>query len=446
MHINKEAKMSNVPTLNHRVSTIIERSSDILQELTTALSLPREVLASNTEITQVLSQLPTLLDTMPPDKRNEGIARLCVACSVGLFDSAINYIWNETIRVLRGKLKLFGLPVIAQILEKDFSEKELNSLQDFALLKLCFELNLIKEDGFYYLDQCRDIRNNFSAAHPPMGNVPPLEFLNFFDRCIRYAYDETLSSRGVNFNDLMTVLSVNTFSEEQIQFWSSAISATYDSQKSRIFETLHGIFCDDKNPQSKRTNSLALAENIISEMLEDGKSRILENHSKYIISNDEKKVMTSRWFFEKLNLIHLLSDSERHGLIISVCKSLYDVHLAMNNFYNEPPFAKRLSEISTFARPEISQNTFVEVVTLCAIGNQYNVCFAAIPYYETTIKTFTPREIGIFFDLAKMKGNRVNGRITTSTMCRERYKRLVSLLDKSMVHAKYEKSYLEWIS
>ena len=33
------------------------------------------------------------------------------------------------------------------------------------------ELNLVTEEGYFMLDQCRDVRNNFSAAHPTIGPV-----------------------------------------------------------------------------------------------------------------------------------------------------------------------------------------------------------------------------------------------------------------------------------
>lgn len=435
-----------LPTLSTNLPKISQQSSSLINGLTNSFGLPREVLASDRDIEQVLTSLPNLLTTLPPEKRNEGIARLCVACSVGLFDSAINYIWNETVRVLRAKLRNFGLGVIAQILEKDFAEKELNSIMDSQLLNLCLELNLISEDGFYFLDQCRDIRNNFSSAHPALGNVPPFEFLNFFDRCIKHAYDESLTRRGVKVDDLLKSLSNSTFTDEVVHYWVSAIKDTYDQQKSRIIEILHGIYCDDKKSPTERGNSLTLSMSVIEYIPEDGKSRIVDNHSKYLISSNNKtKIQASRWFFEKINLLNLLSESERHGMIVSICKSLYDVHLAMNNFYNEPPFAKRLQEISSITRPEISQNIFVEVVTSCAIGNEYNICFAASSYYEETIKTFSPREIGIFFDLVKTKGNRVYHRVKNYSNCRARFKHLVSLINASSVHPRYQPDYQFWM-
>ena len=96
---------------------------------------------------------------------------MCVAVSTGLFDSAINYIWNATILHLRDRVREFGLPVVGQIQQQDFEEAHLLDLQDSELLDLCLKLNLITEDGFFFLDQCRDMRNNFSAAHPSIGKI-----------------------------------------------------------------------------------------------------------------------------------------------------------------------------------------------------------------------------------------------------------------------------------
>ncbi len=65
----------------------------------------------------------------------------------------------------------FGLSVVAQIQQNDFEEKHLLELQDSRLLELCLKLNIVDEEGFFFLDQCRNVRNNFSAAHPTWNRL-----------------------------------------------------------------------------------------------------------------------------------------------------------------------------------------------------------------------------------------------------------------------------------
>ena len=172
---------SRAPTLPAMPSTVLPA----INALTSALGIPRSVLASDDEIEYAWRDLPRELQEIPAELRGELIARMCVAVSTGLFDGAMNYIWNAAILQLRTKIRNFGLPIVAQILQNDFEEKNLLELQDSRLLELCLKLNLVNEDGFFFLDQCRNVRNNFSAAHPTIGAVNDREFTTFLNRCVR---------------------------------------------------------------------------------------------------------------------------------------------------------------------------------------------------------------------------------------------------------------------
>ena len=91
----KEEKIPSLPTM------VIPA----INELIKYLKIPREVLASDEEITYAWQDLPRELKNIPVDLRGELIARMCVAVSAGLFDGAMNYIWNAAIIKLRDKLK-----------------------------------------------------------------------------------------------------------------------------------------------------------------------------------------------------------------------------------------------------------------------------------------------------------------------------------------------------
>jgi hypothetical protein len=67
---------------------------------------------------------------------------------------------------------------------KSFDETALLDLKDAEVLSLCLKLNLVTEQGYFYLDQCRDIRNNFSAAHPSVGPLDDHEVINFINRYV----------------------------------------------------------------------------------------------------------------------------------------------------------------------------------------------------------------------------------------------------------------------
>jgi hypothetical protein len=158
-----------VPAPTVTLPAVIDVAGPMLTALTAALGVERAIIATDEQIGHVWSNLPRLLSRIPAEHRGETLARMCVAVAAGLLDSAINYAWNAAIVELRAKVRRFGLTVVPQVINKAFDEEALLDLRDADLLQLCLELNLISEDGYFLLDQCRDVRNNFSAAHPSMG-------------------------------------------------------------------------------------------------------------------------------------------------------------------------------------------------------------------------------------------------------------------------------------
>jgi len=404
-----------------------------LTSLTAALGIPREVLASDEEIAYAWRDLPRELRTIPPELRGELIARMCVAVATGLFDGAINYIWNATVLHMRQRIRDFGFSVVGQILQKDFEEKYLIELQDSELIDLCLKLNLITEDGFFFLDQCRDTRNNFSAAHPTIGKINDREFTTFLNRCSRYALSDESSPRGVDIGAFITAIKAARFTEGQCTVWVERIDATHDAQRQLLFGMVHGIYCDPASPEPARLNAIDLCGACLPRFTGAIRSDLINRHSDYLAKGDSSRHTASQQFFERLSLLHLLNESERHAVISGAVQRLWLVHQGMNNFYNEPPFAERLNRLSEQGSiPETAQDQFVQAVLGCYIGNTYGVSRAAVPYYESMIRSFSPREVNILVSLAK--GNSVvSKRIQTNQTCRHRFVEALKLIDPATV-------------
>lgn len=72
-----------------KLPAIIANTLPALDQLTTALGVPRDILASAGEIETAWNNLPGVLKKIPPALRTEGMARMCVAVASGLFDSGV---------------------------------------------------------------------------------------------------------------------------------------------------------------------------------------------------------------------------------------------------------------------------------------------------------------------------------------------------------------------
>jgi hypothetical protein len=421
-------------------------TAPILGQLSAALSIPRDVLASDEEIALAWQGLPRLINRIPVADRNELHMRMCVAVAAGLFDAAINYAWNSSIIKLRQKVREFGINVIPQLLGRPFTEDTLDDLKDSELLDLCLKLNLLPQDSHLLLDQCRELRNKFSAAHPPLGTLDDSEFLNFLNRCTKYVLADADLPRGVDMTGFIASIKSSLFLEDQIAEWTQRIHNTHDAQRELIATSLHGIYCDPNSTQDTRANALGLAENIHDGLSQTALGELVNRHSDYVAAGDNDRRAASRTFFEKLGRSSLLNDSERHAIFSSACKLLMQTHLGMNNFYNEPPFAERLHQLALqTAVPSSCQEEFVEVVGCCAVGNGYGVCRAAVPHYNAMIQNFSPNEIAIFFALSK--GNsRLGMRISQIESCRRRFFQTVRLLDPQAIPVRVQSLYSQVIA
>lgn len=424
-----------------------------IDSLTKIFNVPREALASDNEISRAWSNLAwELSDTNLENLEDREVfgklfMRMCVAISTGLFDGAINYMWNATIIRLRQKARKFGLAVIAQTLEKNFGEKELLEYQDSQLLNLCLKFNIISEQGFFFLNQCRETRNNFSAAHPTIGEVNNSEVTNFINRCITNAFSTAPILQGINISEFTKSMNSGRFTESQCSYWSTKISKTNEPQQELVFCMMHGLYCDPNSPEQSRNNVINLGKAYDIGVPNNIKSALIDCHSKYIAKGDETRLKASILFFEKLNLLDILEDREKHDIILKAISNLLNTHLGIDNFYREPPFAERLKELSESIKiHESLQEKFVFVVLCCYIGNSYGFSWGATSYYEEMIKSFSPREVELMFSMIKRERNDVCFRINNYPKCRERFSNAAKLIDKNTVPRKVHEEYMQWIS
>ncbi|QWT22493.1 hypothetical protein KPL74_10950 [Bacillus sp. NP157] len=424
---------------------VLESTIPVLDQLTKALNVPRGILASDEEIQTAWSNLPGVLKKIPAALRTEGMVRMCVAIASGLFDSAINYIWNASVIELREKVKRFGLPVVAQITGKNaFDEDALVDFKDAELLSLCLKLNLITEDGFFFLDQCRDIRNNFSAAHPVVGKIDDHEFIGFANRCAKYALGNEQNPVGVDLSAFVIAIKSGKFSDQQREQWAHRIQKTHDAQQYLIFGSLHGMYSDPTSNEEARVNALSIAADFSTKFAPKVQSDLINRHHDYIAKGDEQRHKASQQFFEKLGMLALLGEHEIHSLMSNACKRLLGVHQSYDNFYNEPPFAERLLQLAQqTAVPNTVKPEFVETVVTAGTGNQYGVSNAALGAYEKMIKGFSPSEVEIMLGLPQANGI-IGARLNAYASCRDRFKKLVALIDPSSVPAKAAGAYAFW--
>ena len=244
---------------------------------------------------------------------------------------------------------------------------------------------------------------------------------------------------------MLTALKGARFKEEQRKEWERRVTETFDAQRELIFVMLHGLYCDPSSGEEARLNALSICETFCDDFSPRTCSALVDRHQDYKAKGDEIRHKASLQLFERIGQLSLLSESELHSIFTSASRKLLEVHNGWDNFYNEPPFAERLADLSRENRvPKTAQPIFVEAVVTAAAGNPYGVSRAAEIHYKEMIKSFSPKEIRIMLTLPTDSAQ-LSGRIKSNSNCKYRYQELVTLLDEKSVPTSYKRAYQKWL-
>ena len=209
---------------------------------------------------------------------------------------------------------------------------------------------------------------------------------------------------------------------------------------------IHGVYCDPNSSEPSRLNALDVSIALKDFFTASTRADLINRHNEYAAKGDEQRHAASLQFFERLGALRLLNESERHGVFFRASERLWNVHNGMNNFYNEPPFAERLLEISSQgAVPETAQEYYVHTVVCCYIGNGYGVSWAAAPSYEKMIRAFSPRGVATMVQLAQNESNVLGRRVAHDRSCRDRFVQALGLIDASSIPGAVRAAYDRFI-
>jgi len=151
------------------------------------------VLVAVPERLRVFGNVEHVLEKLEPARRAESayISKFLAAAASGLFDAALNYLWDETIYELRRRVAQYDLTYFFDISVKDPDRRkrlrdaeDLPKVEDSELVKGANELGLVSDLGFKHLDFIRYMRNWASAAHPNHNQITGLQLIAWLETCI----------------------------------------------------------------------------------------------------------------------------------------------------------------------------------------------------------------------------------------------------------------------
>lgn len=410
--------LSIIPADHNNSPGDIERSISTLNApLSNFLShvgLPTEnVLSPVDERRKVIQSFASVLEVLPVDDRIRAtyLSKFAVCVSVGLFDGALSFLWDETIKALRQKVVNFDVDYFYSIAESISSRyrglsdpADINAIGDHDLLEICRRIGLVDDVNHRRLDHVNFFRNHASAAHPTEHSLSGIELLGLLENCLKYAICAPVEHSVIQVKRLLDNIRLHPIPPADYAAIRDQIAHLPRQRIEDIIQTLFGLHSDPRTSLDVLVNVRGIAPAIWTMISETLRLKLGAKYGYYRANAD---VLRKDRVQEFLNAVggNAYKDEDSLGAeLIEKLQHLRSAHYAMNNFYNEYPHAQTIAQsLPAAGIPASARHDFVKVITVCVIGNGHGhrkgVDENAMPLYIEFLKRFQDPEITTFIQL-----------------------------------------------
>lgn len=397
---------------------IVESGGSLVEKVTkfelilNDLGLPSEnIIASVDERENIMKMLPQLMNSIPESQKRDAtyLSRFVAGAVIGLFDASLNYVWNEVVISLRQKIIYFGIDtffdnaVTDKVREQYKNEDDLLGIKDKTMLETLRKLEWISNVVYLKLCHILDMRNQIGASHPNSYNINSFELLGWLKTCVTEVINDKPSSSAVHIKKIVEQIKKSTSSLDDITIgtigkevkkFSSVMSGT-------LLRALFGIFIVESTSVEARENVLKLSKEIWKYCRDDIKYDIGEKKLFFRNNLQKNKEDLTYKFLEYCDGLPYLSLTERSLEISGLCDDLHTVHNEWDNYYHEPPIAKKIMKYISQPSdiPNDREEKIIKTFLECRIGREVTYCQGVSPgavgYYDSLFKMLTEEQIKI---------------------------------------------------
>jgi hypothetical protein len=392
--------MSNKPTIvKTEVDQIVplrEFESGILKFLGD-YGLPTEKIFVNVpERVKVFENLDSVInkiDDLSIIKDSFYLSKYLAATASGLFDAALNYLWDETILQIRRRVSKYDLEffydntVGGERRSRFTDENDLVDLQDSELIRGAKEIGLISEIGFQHLEFINYMRNWASAAHPNQAEITGLQLIAWLETCIREVITLPLNATTIRIKELLSNIRRNALSIDDAEQITLFFERIPKDQTHNLILAFFGIYTRPETDQSLKTNINLLSDRLWQQLNDSSKNEIGLKYANFAAHGVTPQKELAREFIEIVNGQSYIPDDLRVVEIVTALEDLMRSHRGFNNFYNEPAFARELKRVvGDYSKvPKSIEEKYILNLVEVFLSNGHGVASSANTIYEELI-------------------------------------------------------------
>lgn len=313
---------------------------------------------------------------MRPDLATPYLDKVPRAINAGLNDAAVTYIWNMVEEDLRRKIIAYGIDYFGAAINKSglrTRDDLADDVKSIQLLEGCLALGIISKEAHFFLDHCREIRNQFSAAHMASTDLDNIETGNYIKNCVKYVLGHDLPPAGFSIKEFRDhIADPNVDLDEAFELLSGQSSRIYGA----VAHSFFAAYIDAATTNELRTAIRKLAPRLW-DLLDDDlryevamryaslKDRPTPNHSEQALD-----------FLKAVNGLAYIPANLSAVIFQRYSQALLDAYSSFNNFHLESAPARALLELGTDV-PIQAAKMYVKAILLSYIGNRYGYSWGA---------------------------------------------------------------------
>ena len=416
------------------VISVIEQTDNVYLSVLHALNLPTDgVLSTIDERRAAIRNIPDIIGKLYNLDDAYYLSKFLVAVSAGLFDAALNYLWDETIKQLRirvcgGDIKYFYDVVISDSKIKDFeSAEDLLKLNDTTLITGALKIGLIGDIGFKHLDYIRYMRNWASAAHPNQAELTGIGLVSWLETCIKEVISTPVSNVQIRISQLLGNIKTQQIKEAEAETMSTFFTELSQEKCDTLAKGLFGIYIHQDSTQQTITNINLIASNLWPLVSEEARSDFGTRCATFIANGEQHSLQTSRRFLELVDGLSYLPDSMKAPQLRLSIEDLLEVHNGINNFYNEPSMARQLKSIvGQHGNVPVQLNySYTKALVTVFLTNGHGVAWSAEPIYIDLIKNLDAKQS--YLALTSFRDEAIKSKLQFS-LCKEKFREMLKMI------------------
>ncbi len=427
-----------VPQGSREVSTDLLLFEKAILAFIEQTGLPAEsVLVSLKERQVVLKNVTAVVDRLQIDRRQRSvyISKFIAATASGLFDAALNYLWDETIYELRSRVAQYDLAYFFDVAVGNNTEKrkklnhedDLLKIDDSELIKGANEIGLVSDLGFKHLDFVRYMRNWASAAHPNQNQITGLQLISMLETCIVEVINLPLSNVVVQIKQLLGNIKTNAITADEANAIAAFFGGLTQERTNALASGLFGIYTQTDTTSQTRQNVQLLIPRLWGLVDEQTRYQFGVRYARFVAANDQDHQKLARQFLDTVSGAAYLPEGIRVAELENAVDNLLSAHRGLNNFYNEPTFARQLQLLvgETGDIPKQVSHKYVLSLVEVFLTNGNGLAWNAEPIYLQLLDQLNAAQAStaaVSFIYSPISSS------LQFSLCQKQYRKLISLL------------------